>query len=531
MCDDDHQPDPAAGASLPGRGVPAVSSDQPGPVFPAGPQSAAEAVDLMLAALRWLAQADLASVPVAAQADCLRALERAGSLHTAACAVALSAFDAAAGYEDDGQGSPRTWLRWQTQVTGTAASASVAWMRRLRAHRAVAQALQDARISASWAKEICGWTDLLPEDARDDADQILLGAAAGGAELSDLAGLAEEMRRRLAEPDGDGDDGFEDRQLRLQTTLKGAGRLDGDLTPRCAEAIQAVLDALGKKTGPEDTRTKRQRYHDALEEAARRLIASGCLPDRAGQPTQIQLYLSLEELARQNQALQPEAGPADGDQPRPQPGGTAAPRHESAGAASFWPAASPGDLCDATIIPIVTGRVDQDLLDRLTATLRHRYAAAGGRSADGEDLSDDIRDLLLANAVALLSGPGQLASLLRTGTLAGPAATISLPLDLGAAADSIPPHLRRAVILRDKHCAAPGCFMPPAGCHVHHTTPRRKGGRTRLRDLILLCAFHHLIVVHEWDWTISLNADGTTTMRSPDGSKVYRSHSPPATAA
>jgi hypothetical protein len=147
-------------------------------------------------------------------------------------------------------------------------------------------------------------------------------------------------------------------------------------------------------------------------------------------------------------------------------------------------------------------------------------------------LSDEIRDLLLANAVALLSGPGQLASLLRTGTLAGPAATVSLPLDLGAAADSIPPHLRRAVILRDKHCMAPGCFQPPQACHAHHTTPKSKGGRTRLSDLILLCAFHHLVVVHRWGWSITLNPDGTSTMRSPDGTKVYRSHSPPpATAA
>ena len=145
---------------------------------------------------------------------------------------------------------------------------------------------------------------------------------------------------------------------------------------------------------------------------------------------------------------------------------------------------------------------------------------------------ETISSLILANAVALLSGPGQVASLLRTGTLAGPAATVSLPLDLGAAADTIPPHLRRAVILRDRHCAAPGCFQPPSACHVHHTTPRSRGGRTRLTELILLCSFHHLIVVHKWDWTITLNPDGTTTMTNPSGSKVYHSHSPPpATAA
>jgi hypothetical protein len=269
MCNDDHQADPAAGASPLGRGVVASNPYQPSAMSQAGPQTAGEAADLMLAGLAWFAHADLASVPVAVQADCLRALERGASLHTAARAAVLSAFDAAAGYEDDGQRSPKTWLRWQTQVTGAAAAASVAWMRRLRAHPAVAAALREGKVSASWAMQICDWTDLLPEDARDDADQILFIAAAGGAGLDDLARLAEEMRRRLAGPDDDGDDGFEDRQLRLQTTLGGAARLDGDLTSRCAEAVQAVLDALGKKAGPEDTRTQRQRHHDALEEAWR----------------------------------------------------------------------------------------------------------------------------------------------------------------------------------------------------------------------------------------------------------------------
>ena len=71
-------------------------------------------------------------------------------------------------------------------------------------------------------------------------------------------------------------------------TLHSAGRVQGDLTPQCAAALQAVLEALGRKACPEDTRSKGQRGHDALEEACRRLIGAGCLPDRAGQPAQIQ---------------------------------------------------------------------------------------------------------------------------------------------------------------------------------------------------------------------------------------------------
>ena len=116
---------------------------------------------------------------------------------------------------------------------------------------------------------MCAWTDLLPAGHRAGADAILLAAAADGADLADLAQLAEEMRRRTARPDADGDDGFKDRSVSLDVTFGQAGKLNGDLTPQCTAALGAVLDALGKRAGPEDLRTVWQRRHDALEEMCR----------------------------------------------------------------------------------------------------------------------------------------------------------------------------------------------------------------------------------------------------------------------
>jgi hypothetical protein len=243
---------------------------QPGsPSGAATPGTAGEALSMVMTGLGWLAAADMACMPSAVQADCLRELERAVSVHTAARARVLAAFDAGTGIDQDGCQSARSWLAWQTRTTYAAAAGTVGWMRRLRAHPAVAGALRGAAISVSWARQICDWTDRLPGHARRDADLILLAAAAGGADLAGLASLADQLRRALAEPDRDGagDGGFEDRYLRLATTFDGAGRLDGDLTPQCAAAVQVVLDALGKKAGPEDCRTQRQRHHDALEEA------------------------------------------------------------------------------------------------------------------------------------------------------------------------------------------------------------------------------------------------------------------------
>src|SRR5262249_4620603 len=82
-------------------------------------------------------------VPVPVQAEALRALERAASMHTAAHARALAAFCAQRGFEDDGQGSPRVWLTWQARITAGAARAEVGWMRRLGRHPDIAGALAD----------------------------------------------------------------------------------------------------------------------------------------------------------------------------------------------------------------------------------------------------------------------------------------------------------------------------------------------------------------------------------------------------
>ncbi len=226
----------------------------------------------------------------------------------------LSAFTVQRGFEDDGQGSARAWLTWQSRITRPAANAAVTWARRLGEHPALAEALAGGRVSVSWARQLADWSDLLPASARGDADAILAAAAASGLDLAGLGELAEEIRRRTAAADGDNPgDGFSDRALHHSTTLGGAGRLSGDLTARCSAYLNAVLDSLGKKAGPEDTRTAAQRRHDALEEACRRLVSSGCLPDRAGQPVHLQLQLTVDQLLHGLDPHPAPTGPGPGD--------------------------------------------------------------------------------------------------------------------------------------------------------------------------------------------------------------------------
>ena len=504
------------------------------PVDARHPAGVTGALAMLDRALATLAAADAGSLPVGVQADALRALERAEARHTAARARFLAAFSAQEGYEDDGQGSARIWLKWQTRVTRGAAAGAVGWMRRLAAHPVIAQALADGQLSASWARAVCGWSNRLPDDKREDADQILAAAAAGGAELADLAGLAEQMYQR-SQTGPDDDDGFDDRRVGLDLTFAGAGRLNGDLTPGCAAAVTAVLEALGKRAGPEDTRTAVQRRHDALEEACHRLIASGMLPGRAGQPTQAQVHITLSQL-------------------RNLPG--------SSDAEAAWRAAAargPGWLngagadaagCDATLAPIVTGHVDEAALDRLVEMFLASHGVTGGhegrpcgcrcggctcpgRTPLPAGTLARLRGSLLAMAADVLSGPGGLASWLRQSQLAGgPGAGPSLPLDVpipldtGEAEPSIPGHLRRAATARHPCCAFPGCDQPSSLGQIHHLIPRSRGGPTALHNLVPLCAFHHLIVIHRRGWCLRLNPDGTTTATSPDG-RILHSHGPP----
>ena len=280
------------------------------------PSSVTEALGMLDRALDHLNAADAVSLPAAVQAQVLRGLERAGAKHTAARARVLAGFAGQAAYEDDGHGSARTWLAWQTRVTKGAAAGAVGWVRRITDHPVIGEALAAGDLSESWAKQLCAWTDRLPAWKQDDADEILAAAARAGVDLAGLGGLAQEMyERAYTDRDREVPDGFADRAVWLATTIGGAGRVAGDLTPACSAALDAVLDALGKRAGPEDIRTHAQRRHDALEQACNRLIAAGMLPDRAGQPTQVQLHLTLSQLRDLPRPL-----PAVPGHPQPAPG-------------------------------------------------------------------------------------------------------------------------------------------------------------------------------------------------------------------
>ena len=332
------------------------------------PATAAEALGMLESALRFLAAEDAASLPGQAAADRLRILERHDAIEAAVRARLLQVFDAQDAHLADGQRSTRTWLVHLTRVTKGQAGEYQALQALARGHPVLLAALAEGRVlTKSEALQLAKWTRAIPEEYRAEAEEILVGAAGSGVGLRCLAAICAEIRARTAERDPDDDDRRLDRGLSLDTTFDGAGVIHGDLTPECAAMVQAVLDALSAPAGGGDLRTRPQRYHDALAEAMRRLLASDLLPQRAGQPVKALVHIYFAELRERDQ---------DGilqdkwiTEYRARWAAHRAAASVSTGDGGAW---LEGDAarevaCDAMIIPVVTGDIDPGAVEELIA--------------------------------------------------------------------------------------------------------------------------------------------------------------------
>src|SRR4051812_20116067 len=80
------------------------------------------------------------------------------------------------------------------------------------------------------------------------------------------------------------------------------------------------------------------------------------------------------------------------------------------------------------------------------------------------------------------------------------------PLDVGRAKRLVTLAIWAALVIRDRHCAFPGCDRPPLMCHAHHILHWVNDGETNLSNLVLLCGHHHR-TIHHSPWEVRLNSD------------------------
>ncbi len=322
----------------------------------------------------------------------------------------------------------------------------------------------------------------------------------------------------MADPDGVRQaqlDAYDDQQVTI--TPVGVGyRLSGYLTAETAAALSTALDAVvdgWHRTGslaPEDQpgghpaldaqRRKARRPHLlalALGHLAARALDAGALGTRHGVRPHLTLTADLDQLlaglggrllvpGHDQPVLLPDQSLrrilCDTDlhpviTTRPNPG---------TGTDHCGPSRGRGHDADGTADH---GSVVADGSDSCDAT-----ATATGRNGSAEHADDEFVD---ANLAGEASGAAWRDVL--TDRLTAQARSV---LYLGRTQRTVPPRLRRALEVRDGHCAFPDCRVDVSRTHAHHTLPWEDGGATDISNTVLLCVRHHH-AVHEGGWSIA----------------------------
>jgi hypothetical protein len=163
--------------------------------------------------------------------------------------------------------------------------------------------------------------------------------------------------------------------------------------------------------------------------------------------------------------------------------------------------------------------------DHLLTTLRHGLTTTS-TSNDGGNGSgagrtyvhvnvtttlDALRDAVTGAGVLDSGGTLSAAELRRLACDAGITPLVlggpSEVLDYGRTRRSFPQAPRRALVVRDRGCIAPGCERAPADCDAHHQWEWDSGGPTDLDNGALLCPYHHQ-QIHRQGWHVQLARNG-----------------------
>ena len=268
---------------------------------------------------------------------------------------------------------------------------------------------------------------------------------------------------------------------------------------RLCRGYRGVLD--GERTPEPEERSVRQR-----------LLPGGMVKlDLVLEPDEADLILraierAREVHARQAEPLAPEAhgAPAVAAEPAPQAEEAEAAR---VSAETCWPSRADGavKLAESFLAgnPVTgTGGERFQVMVHLDQEVLGPDGAWSGTLEDGTRVSaETLRRVACDCGLVATGGDGE-------------------ALNIGRRARSIPPAIRRALMLRDRGCAFPGCTHT-AFLHGHHVEHWLHGGETSLDNLVMLCTFHHHLV-HEGGWTVTASADGVFAFHSPARTLLVR---------
>jgi hypothetical protein len=362
-----------------------------------------------------------------------------------------------------------------------------------------------------------------------------------GVQLRQMGAHLREAADTQERADQDYDD-YAHRGLRISRSLAGAGEITGRLHAEAAEQVIAAFEELGGKTGPDDKRTKAQRWADALA----RLTATtpDLLPGPSGPADTTARATDPED--DQPCDADPHTGHDHGGEGHDSPAG-----HDHGGEGHDSPAGhdhgdeghdSPGhDLSGErhggnSRAESTGGRVPaayrrpRVIVTVPLSTLLGQPLAPGAILGPGTPLTAEAARRLACDAetIRLITAPGNPLNGGRRGDATArlteliAAAIAQLPpplggpsavLDIGRKSPGWTPRQRDALYAQyGGHCSTPRCTGPIDV--IHHIVHWIHGGLTRIINGAPFCSHHHWLV-HEGGWRVKRQRDGTITLYPP----------------
>ncbi|SNS56683.1 protein of unknown function [Geodermatophilus pulveris] len=370
--------------------------------------------------------------------------------------------------------------------------------------------------------------------------------------------LAAEIARTVAECEVSGAAGH-DGLTTMASWLRGHGHLSGAEAARVVRAGRALghLPAMAAAFAAGEVTGEQAAVLGTVADPAKLALAAGQGVDLRvvdGLLTGVARRHPQADTAR---AVRHYADRLDADGPEPDPteGRRLSITRHADGSVSFrgdLDAVGGEEVATAVEAVVQAGRAAADGRTRTQqqadalAQLADNALAGGGLpvlrtvkphvvvTVDVEDLADPATG---AGAAELASGAVVSAARARwlacdgavTRIVMGPA---GLPLDVGRTQRVVPPHLRRAVERRDRHCVFAGCGAPAWWCDVHHVLEWANGGDTSVENSALLCERHHTKVHH--GFRVERGTDGRWRTWRPDGTRIRTgpgNTGPPLTSA
>jgi hypothetical protein len=333
-------------------------------------------------------------------------------------------------------------------------------------------------VSAAQADVIIGCLEQIPPSAPASAwpvaEQLLVRAA----RVEPPHRLRQTVRELLARLDQDGLEPVEDQIARKRsfTLIKnpdGSSTARGRLTAEATAHWEAIFSSLAAPQHTDDQpdpRTADQRRHDALLEAAQRVLRSADLPWTGGAPVTVLATITMSELVAAARRIAGGCG------------------EETGGSTS----GGPDPLPDLHLENLAAGAgLDLSaLLGADTAGLAHL--------AHGQAIS--------ASALLHLACDAQIVPVIFSDT--GGILAYGRERRLASVGQ------RLALAARDGGCSFPGCDRPPAWTEVHHITEWITGGPTDLDNLTLLLCGHHHRSFEKAGWRIHMR-DGVPWWTPP----------------